>query len=318
MVSLCYLNRALETFGLINFHQFKSQRRTRNQSVYTFVTTHLLLFYVLCQCLNVYSRAIRYYPEFIQTLLDNTIMWLLMFLAYFFQSKYQTLLAISNSIDKSFSKADVQVTRRCHQLTNAISLIIIIVVFTGFSGSVLELVLPLSDIERNIRLNIYGANYLDRRLPYIIRVPFLNENKSPIYEILFAFELYILVISTVLSSFSIILVPIILIHIQSQYEILSKYIRMVGQEHRDELGYKIYYTDIESNQYIIKLYSPIIRGTKLMRIKNALEQVRKQKMYEEDYLRQIVKFHQKLLSVQNEVCIFYNVWLYFKIYKGFP
>ncbi|KAL1453679.1 hypothetical protein WDU94_009999 [Cyamophila willieti] len=304
MVSPGYLFKTLETFGLLNLHRYKSQRRARYQTLFTFVTTHLLLFYVICQCFNVFTRAIRYFPEFVQELLDNTLMGVLLFMMYRFQSIHREMEALCDCVDKSFSTADVQVIRQCHLQTNVIVVGILIVVFLGFSGDVLELVVPLSDSERNIRLNIYGESYLKRHLPYIIRVPWINENNSPAYEILFGLEMHIFVLGTVLASLSISFIPIITIHIQSQYKILCKYIRMIGQEHKDELGYRIFYTEIERNQYTIKLYSPDTRGTNLTRITTELEEARKQKMYEQNYLRQIAKFHQKLLAFQDQVCFF--------------
>ncbi|KAL1451853.1 hypothetical protein WDU94_006189 [Cyamophila willieti] len=159
-------------------------------------------------------------------------------------------------MDNSFSKADAGIVQRCHRRTNMVTIAIVMVVFLSFSGSTLETLMPISEKEIHIRRDVYGEhNPTVRRLPYEIKIPFIDETRTPFFEIFFAIQLGGVVVSAMLASLSISLVPVTMIYIRSQYSILSKYIRLVGEEHRDELGYRIYYTDIERNQYNFKLYS---------------------------------------------------------------
>ncbi|KAL1457553.1 hypothetical protein WDU94_007768 [Cyamophila willieti] len=311
MVSPRFCLTAIETFGLINNHRFESQRRARLQTMYTFVNTRLLLVYVICQGLSVVTRAIRYYPEFIQCLLDHTIMWCLMFIMYYFQSIHREMFAFATFLDALFSKADAQVTQKCHRQSRMTFLTILTLVGIGFSASGLETVLPISADELDIRRQVYRTTRPERRLPFNIKVPFLDESESPTYEILFALELYLIVLSTVLASSNISVFILAIIHIRAQYEILCKYIVKVGHEHRDELGYRIFYTNIERNECNIQqLYSPTMRrnrGNKRMLMK--IERL-KWIHYEKTYMRQIVKFHQKLLTTQDEVGTLF-MWMLF-------
>uniref|UniRef100_A0A8D8QBD2 Uncharacterized protein n=1 Tax=Cacopsylla melanoneura TaxID=428564 RepID=A0A8D8QBD2_9HEMI len=96
------------------------------------------------------------------------------------------------------------------------------------------------------------------------------------------------------------LMPIVMIHVRGQYKMLCNYISMIGQEHRDYHGHRIFYTNIEKNEYTIKKESKLIPGLKPSQWQLLKPKMRLQKLYEANYLRQIIRSHQKLLAFQDE------------------
>lgn len=60
----------------------------------------------------------------------------------------------------------------------------------------------------------------------------------------------------VCSSIVVSVIPVMIIHLRGQYEILAKYVSLIGHQHRDMLGFTIFYSDIERNEYVTKLYTP--------------------------------------------------------------
>ncbi|KAL1454075.1 hypothetical protein WDU94_010362 [Cyamophila willieti] len=55
-------------------------------------------------------------------------------------------------------------------------------------GNVLESIIPISKSELDIRRNIYRTKHPERRLPYNMRVPFIDETESWAYEIIYLYQ----------------------------------------------------------------------------------------------------------------------------------
>lgn len=125
------------------------------------------------------------------------------------------------------------------------------IVLIALSGSILETMLSVSETELEIRHSVYRTKHPERRLPYNVRVPFIDETETWWFEILYATSVYITFFYWTWSTLVLCLIPIIVIHVRGQYDILCKYVAMIGCEHRDSEGYRIYYTSIEDNQYLL-------------------------------------------------------------------
>lgn len=285
----------------MNFHRFDSVKRNRLQNVYVFIQTCLSVFYITFQTWNVITRATRYFPELVQTFFENFLQWVVLYVLIYFRTIYRNIIVMQDTMN-DLCKLHNPVMEKCHRTANIVLLSFICAVSFALAGSILETMIPLSESELEIRRNIYRTNkYPERRLPYNTHIPFIDESVSWSYEIIYVYQIYIILCFIVSSSFMVSIVPISMVYVRGQYEILCKYIQMIGQDHRDSLGCKIFYTNIEKNEYSIKLYSPILPKNKQNKMKVQREKLRAQIRYEQNYVRQIVKYHQKLLRIQHLV-----------------
>uniref|UniRef100_A0A8D9EZP2 Uncharacterized protein n=1 Tax=Cacopsylla melanoneura TaxID=428564 RepID=A0A8D9EZP2_9HEMI len=208
-----------------------------------------------------------------------------------------------------FSRADKKVIRKCDRQAKQMWLTIWAVIVFATLGLVLEPVPPLPQNELDIRATIYGTEHPERRLPLTIKIPFADESESWTYGILYVFEFYILMVYyTIGASTAMSLLPVTLIHVRGQYEILSQYVALIGREHRNSLGQRIFYLNIEKNKFVViekekedSLGFLTPNQLKRRREKMRVEELRRQKVYEAFYLRQIMRFHQTLLTFQDEV-----------------
>ncbi|KAL1453140.1 hypothetical protein WDU94_007310 [Cyamophila willieti] len=74
--------------------------------------------------------------------------------------------------------------------------------FLAIIGSVLESIIPISKSELDIRRNVYRTKHPEHRLPYNLRIPFIDETESWAYEIVYVYQLYIIIYFTeVISPF---------------------------------------------------------------------------------------------------------------------
>ncbi|KAL1456116.1 hypothetical protein WDU94_000868 [Cyamophila willieti] len=122
-------------------------------------------------------------------------------------------------------------------------------------------IIPLPQSEMDIRRHVYRTKHSERRLPFDVRFPFIDETESWAYEILFVYHLYILTYFSVCAASILNIMPVPMIHLRGQYEILCKYINLIGEEHRDAAGNAIYYKNIKENHYDLlfsRIISPLI------------------------------------------------------------
>ncbi|KAL1461113.1 hypothetical protein WDU94_013044 [Cyamophila willieti] len=198
---------------------------------------------------------------------------------------------------------DARIRQKCE--TQSKRILTVIVILGGLSSlmAVLEALLPMSDENIEIQINVYEAKYPKRRLPLHLRIPFIVETESWAYETIFIVETYLLFLIASMLLIAVTTIPILLFYIQGQYENLSKYIEMVGQEHQDLTGNPIEYTNIETNTFRqVERTMKNSKSTKL-RLKHIVKRsLQSKKHYEKMYIKQIVKYHQKLNIVYNKLC----------------
>ncbi|KAI5752863.1 hypothetical protein M8J77_021237 [Diaphorina citri] len=151
-------------------------------------------------------------------------------------------------------------------------------------------------MDLEIQRLVYRTKHPERRQQYNIRIPFIDETESWAYEIIYLFETYLNVMFICLYSVYVTLFPVIITHFCAQYEILCKYLVMLGEEHRDSDGNVIFYSNIERNEFSIKMYKSLKQNRTALK-----KELVKQEDYEINYLRQIINFHQKLLGFQDEL-----------------
>ncbi|KAL1456347.1 hypothetical protein WDU94_001084 [Cyamophila willieti] len=298
MVTVSYICTLFERFGMINFHQYGSKWRHNVQKVYTYGLFWLFVVRGSCQCYNVVTRATRYLPELIQVLLEMTILAFIIYIAYFFQKGHEQLTFLSHFMDNVFSKADRSIIQKCHRYSNMACLAFFAAVSLAVVGSFLETFIPLSKSELDIRRKVYRTKYPERRLPYNMRIPFVDESESWAYETIYVIDMIVMFYFIWWVSLSVSLVPVMIIHVKGQYEILCKYICIVGKPHADSYGNNIFYSNIVRNECYIKLYTAP-RGKK--KLISRTERLLRRKKYEQNYLRQIIEFHKHLVTFQKKV-----------------
>ncbi|KAL1459059.1 hypothetical protein WDU94_011069 [Cyamophila willieti] len=303
MVSVRMLCTLMDWFGLIKFHSFDIPWKDQLQSFHIQAQLWVLLFRYSCELYNTVTRSWRYQPELVQSLVEDCIMGFYIYSVVFLRKKKEDMTFFCDFIDHEFSKADRKVVQNCHRRSKITFLFFLVLIFGFNSLSVLESLLPLSKNEYEIRTNVHRTKHPERRLPYNLRIPFVDESESWAYEIVYFLDTMFLIPFSCRLTLLITVVPVMIIHLEGQYKILCKYIRMIGQEHRDAFGNIIFYSDIEKDQYFIRLYSPLKQGRK-GRMKNwfnLMKKLKRHQEYELNYLGQIIRFHKKLLLFQERV-----------------
>lgn len=295
-----FLFSILEKCGVIDFHRYDSAVKNRLQSIFVSIHMCLLAIYATLQSCNVLIRGTRYFPELVQTVSENLTMWYLLFMLYYFNSLYQSLVSHEVYL-ASFSNMDSPILQACNRKAKIFLLGFLIVVGLAIGGSFFELLIPLSESELDIRRHVYRTKHPERRLPFNTHIPYVDESESWTYEILFAFQFYLISWLVIYIGCVVSLIPMTMMMVRGHYEVLSGYIQLLGHEHRDSLGNPIVYTNIEKNEYTIRLYSSVVRGNRERQMRMLREKVRRQRLYEQDYVRQILIYHQKLLIFQDKV-----------------
>lgn len=175
--------------------------------------------------------------------------------------------------------------------------------------------LPLDEEDRALIQSIYKRKY-GRKLPGNFYVPGVDLSETIFYVLFSAVFFYLTCIMLLLGTFCFSQFPLFCLNVESQSLILSRYVRLVGQPHINTLGQPIYFTDILKDQYVLNLVNQenTVRTNNLADVVRFAEyesqQRRKQLTYEKAYVRQVLVFHQKLVSLRDDVSIlFYYVFL---------
>ncbi|KAL1459305.1 hypothetical protein WDU94_011301 [Cyamophila willieti] len=300
MHSIKYFLMVFEKFGVVNFHRFQSETMNRFQTVYVAFTKILTLCFAVSHSYNVITCATRYYPEFIQVTIENCLIWYFLNIVFYIQQNHHEMYSLYEHMD-TFSKADRQVIRQCDRQAKHTCLSVFSIICIGILGVILEPLTAISQSELDIRRNVYRTKHPERRLPANIKIPLMDESESWAYEVLFLHQFYIIMIYGACTTLFISIIPVVMIHVKGQYEILCKYIKLIGQEHRNSLGNTIFYHNIEAHAYTIEKKSRTRTHNKLELAKERLRRRIIFKIYEADYLRQVIRFHHKLMAFQDKV-----------------
>uniref|UniRef100_A0A8D8QCN3 Uncharacterized protein n=1 Tax=Cacopsylla melanoneura TaxID=428564 RepID=A0A8D8QCN3_9HEMI len=95
MVSVKYLYKLLERFGIVNFNRFKSARRNAVQSVHVSLNNSLFVLFATSHSYSVVTRAKRYYPELVQTCFETIILWFFYYVVCFVRKNHRKIYSLS-------------------------------------------------------------------------------------------------------------------------------------------------------------------------------------------------------------------------------
>uniref|UniRef100_A0A8D9E9S9 Odorant receptor n=1 Tax=Cacopsylla melanoneura TaxID=428564 RepID=A0A8D9E9S9_9HEMI len=300
MVSLRYLLQHLEKFAVFDL----SEKFKREKLIHRLVcSVHFLLMYSLIvgHLWSTITRASRHAQELIQATLEDLILISIGIAVLYFKTHSTEIIQLM-TIMESFSRANMSILMKYNRYSKIVLLTIFCLIFCAFNGHILEALYPVADDDLKIRQIVYRTRHPERKHPFDVRIPFVDESKSWVYEIVFLLQVYTIFVLICFTTLIITVLPVIIVHMRGQYDMLATFIEKIGEKHLDSFGFQIYYTNIEINaSYYVMMEK---------RCKDSSKQMfRRIRAYERSYLKQIIQFHQKLLMFQEKVGILFQLTL---------
>ncbi|KAI5753587.1 uncharacterized protein LOC113472811 [Diaphorina citri] len=144
--------------------------------------------------------------------------------------------------------------------------------------------------------SVYHAKPPYRRLPVLLWLPFIDINDWTVYSILYMLEAFA---STLFFSalYQVVNFEVMFsTPLAGQFEMLSQFITMIGGQHQNSVGQRIYYTDIRHN--ISWTESQLDTWDRTKPYGNLRKEM--MKTYEVEFVRQVIRRHQELVHFKNE------------------
>ncbi|KAL1453006.1 hypothetical protein WDU94_007183 [Cyamophila willieti] len=305
MVSIQFLCSSLERLGFINLQRETgvSPRKRTWRDIFMFVQYSLIIISFTAHLLSTITRSIRHSAEFVQTLFEDCFSSISLFSVNYLRVHYAQLESLLIFMENSFSKADRKIIARCENQCRFLLIVILAGGGCPYFGALLESLLPLSDKELEIRRFVYRTKYPERRHPYNVHYPFIDESTSWAFQIVLVHQTYVCVLVLCIISSIISIMPFLLLNLRAQYEILAKYIVKIGVKHRDSYENEIFYTNIMKDEFHISIMATNNKAKKRKIKLDKTALIKKQQEYERNYLKQIIQFHHNLLIFNEKVCI---------------
>lgn len=301
IVSIEYIFKTLEYVGLLNLGRFAMKSRRNLQRLFVIFQRILWFIYIFSHSLNTLTRATRYFPEFCQMLFEDLVLLEVLIITLHLARERQELNSLIDFERHIFSQADAEILRESRRLGNLIFFVVLTWIAAATTGANAEaIVLIKEEAELNLRSYIYSTAHPERKHPTTLRIPFIDVSLSPAYEIMFVYIIYVDTVLIFATNAIMTLLPVAVIHLRAQYESLCKFLRMIGEEHRDDKGNRIFYTDFKKNKFRTIL-SEVKRDGNTS-TGSPLENRILLQRYEQFYLKQIIQFHHQLLQFQQKVC----------------
>ncbi|KAI5724501.1 hypothetical protein M8J77_003448 [Diaphorina citri] len=284
-ISSCatFLTAILESFGAVNPNTKDKPWKNKLQAVYCFVQQLLVFGLLLTHFYYTVTRSINYTPEFIQRIFQDIACTTTDLQIYLLSRNFKRFEKLIHTLENSVVKPDKTVLLRFERKVKIVilSLVIMVVMTEMF---------------------------------FLVNIPFIDETEY--YEVCFFIQLYLIIVYSTLFIVAVSYIPIMIIYLIGQYKILCKYIVKLGSQHHDLVGKEIFYTDIETNGFTYSHPSKIDESKARdmdiwlpfgAKISNTKHSPRLRKIYQKEYLKQIIKFHQKLLIFQKEMTDLFEV-----------
>lgn len=211
------LSNLLECSGWINPSSSDGQR------IFCYIQHSLLIFYITAHFYSTITRSVRNFPEFVQKLNEDAMVMMCYTttqVLYHYTGKLTDLIAFI----KSFSPVDKSLSLRAEKVSPLISLFFMTLTILIISTVVLETFYPFSDEELRTMAYVYRTENPGRKLPLTVRLPFVDETKTPFYEALYAWEIYLLIAIVPPCTATAVLLPLITKQLQVRIvNTLSRY-----------------------------------------------------------------------------------------------
>uniref|UniRef100_A0A8D8YVZ2 Odorant receptor n=1 Tax=Cacopsylla melanoneura TaxID=428564 RepID=A0A8D8YVZ2_9HEMI len=253
---------------------------------------------VFLHLLNTVCRSFHYMPEFYQMLAEDSAMIFCYFKVYLLYHRYSEIKYLADFMENSFSNADESITNKFRVKANMTCLVYMMSVFSIWASLVFQFLLPITKEELANRSMVYKTKFPSRRTFTNLYIPYVDESELAPMIVLSIFEMYANFVLPLTGIAIVGLLPALIVHLEGQYKILSIRVENIGKIHTDRKGRLIHYTNIETNEVHILTTSD--KSRRIYLHKNT--RIRIHQEYEQNYLKQIVQFHQKLLIFHDKVC----------------
>lgn len=287
----------MEMFGLKKLDTKSNAIRFRMHQAFIFMQISSCALFDAFHMYSTFTRSTRYLPEFCQMLLEDVIAITVFGFLLYIQANGEGLHSLKHFETHSFSQAIPKVVKKYQTKATIAFSCVFCVVAGAIAGGFLEALLPIASSELVIRQHVYRTSHPERRHPYNLRLPFLDESKSWAYEIIFIWIFYVNTAFILGSTMFISILPVSITLLQGQYIILAHYVEKIGKKHTDEVGNRILYTNIEKNKFSSEEF---VMKTKYKN-REVMFKWKELNSYERRYLKQILRFHQKLIKFQEKV-----------------
>lgn len=293
-LSISILIDLLQLGGVINLKEEGWKRKL--QDAYCRLQTPLMIIFSclhLYNTIRVWTRGEHDLFEISQYIyedvgINNTCLQIL-----FLKKNAKNLILLINFMENSFSHVNEKIFLQYHRFVKILYTIFIIIFIL-------------------VTLSYFNEFFTTKRENLHLTIPFVEAEDLKSNKLAVIYYGYMIIIQFIYSWIYMNFIPFIILDLIGQYTILSNYIDKLGVPHYNEQKEEIFYTNIEKHQYVLAL-------PKIVKIKIELkescdddddddnssrDQHQNQQssvLYEYEYSKQIIKFHQKLLLFQHKV-----------------
>lgn len=288
--------KVIKGLGFVDPQPDKRGWRANLSRLFVYLRHASVVLFIFLHFLSTICRSIRYLPEFFQLLYEDLICAFSYTCIVFIYNHYDDIKTWRNTMENFFKNTPPHITEPCERKSKIIVIVLGVSMASILVVNFFEKYFPLSEEEFSIMKFTYRTKYPNRRLYVNVWIPFIDESEYWYYPVIYLLELYplmlLLISIVVIKPFLIVLI----IHLEAQYKILRSYVEKVGHIHKDSQGNVVFYTNIEANEYVC-LFNVDRPGTR----DDPKDMRRRYDEYEHMYVRQLLKYHQKLFKFESEV-----------------
>ncbi|KAL1464222.1 hypothetical protein WDU94_003889 [Cyamophila willieti] len=303
------LLRILHIAGLIRLPNYYQEKwKTKLHNGYWYFVHSFIIVFATSNILSILVYSSRDLAEVLQRLFETVS-----FVGYYYETvclniRLTKFLELLDRLDHSLCTRQpnnmLTMNKKEEKMVFVGTCTLMVSIFTAVFAE--AFFLPLDETDQELIKYIYDRKY-GRKLPGNFYIPGIDLSE-PLYYIIFSGVFFyltcmLLILGTVcFSQF-----PLFVLNVEVQSIILSRYVRMIGQIHQNEQGEMIRYTNILKDEYVV--IKPDVPSTSGFSNVDGIVRFSELRThlgylsisYEESYARQVIKFHQRIVSLREDV-----------------
>ncbi|KAL1449012.1 hypothetical protein WDU94_000255 [Cyamophila willieti] len=266
---------------------------------------------IISHFLSTILHSVHYLPEFFSCLLEDVTIICTAVIILAFQYRIDFIRSVIHFMETKFSTVDPKILAECHRKMLTTVKLFVALFMCVMAGLLAQWLTPMTEDELKLREALHGSKRQARRLMVNLWLPGLDETESWTYELLCLVQAYLAVTCALWSYvFFVTIFPMIVINAEGQMKILCRHIEMLGSPHKDSEGNQIFYTHFETNTYVsvssvlnFRTWSASPNSRKTTQELELLKRINVNKLraYEREYLKQLIRFHQNLLTFIEQI-----------------
>lgn len=194
---------------------------------------------------SAFIYAIHDRSEFLQRLFEALAMFMFVTVGFLIKLKLGAILTLYSYLkNKIIAKANKNIYDSCKRkviLILRVNLILCICLVVGF---ILDTWLPITPRRMELMKSLYHLKPPYRKLPQMVRIPFVESYSLPVYVVFYLLETHASVLCLASLYFISSLEITFTVPLTGQYEMLCEFVRLIGREQRDGNGERMFYTDV--------------------------------------------------------------------------